>query len=167
MPEPIAPVTGIARAGLGTATNLDDTQRYTLEDLVPESSPAIESSDTIAFANKPIEFMAWVDPRAAVEPVVSIVTPTTKPRAPRARRTGAGVPRHVIAMGSFAVIALAIALTVRDGALGGPESFGGGFGGQDAVTGGPRATDAPAPTAAPAATPKGKSKGHGHGGHGH
>ena len=148
MPKPMAPVTGIAPAGLGTATNLDDTERYTLEDLaVPDASPTIE------FVHVP------------VVPMIPVATPTTKPRGPRVQRPGAGVPTHVVALGSVAILALAIALTVRDGPGAGPGAFGGVFGNQGVGTSPPPPTSAPAPTAVPKATAKSKGKGHGHGGH--
>jgi hypothetical protein len=146
MQEPTVPVTGVARGNLGTATNLDDTQLYSLEDL-----------------HEPI-----ADPIEADAIPVQRARATTPARPRAAARTPSLAGRRVgpIVVGALVVLGVAAALTLRDAPPTGPGGLGGGVtgAGNDAETFPPLATAAPEPTAG---TDGGRGNGNGNGnGHG-
>lgn len=146
MSEQMAPVTGIARGGLGTATNLDDTQRYAVEELVID-----DPAPTMVHVQAPTGVVAPARPRRSAAP-----------------RSSDGTAR-MVAVAAFAILVLAAALTLRDASGAGPGTLGGNDGGALSLfpTSAPAATAAPKPTSGGAA---GKGNGHGHGngnGHGH
>lgn len=174
----LTPVTGVARGNLGTATNLDDTQVYALDELraaaaaapadatdappaaVPIAAPDSGAPEFESAAEPPpvVPIRAQtLDPQPRPEPVrpraAVIARRSMSPRGNPGRRTGL-----IAAAAVAAILGGAVLLTVRDGSLGGPGSAGAGSGGAVVVP------SSVVPTEPPAATPPPKAGGGGGGG---
>ena len=163
MQEPTVPVTGVARGGLGTATNLDDTQVYSLEELRQPVAEPIEYEPAAPAAP------ARAEPAPAAVPLERARV-TTSARSRRADKSSSGTRRvGPIVVGALAALALAAVLTLQDAPTAGPGGLGGGVtgAGSDSETSAPLATTAPEPTAVPeggGGKDNGKGNGHGKGG---
>lgn len=131
MQEPTVPVTGVARGGLGTATNLDDTQVYSLEELREPIADPIEYVPAPPAEPEP----------AAVQVERPQVTTTARPRRAVNKSARGRRPVGPIVVGALAALGLVAVLTLRDAPPTGA--------GNEAGTFAPLATTAPEPTAAP------------------
>lgn len=148
----VKPVTGVARGSLGTATNLDDTQLYALEDL---RTPAWDASGA-----------AIQDPEPVDEPEPEAVSPVPdRPRVSAVAAARTGIRGRYLAVGGAALLGLAALLTLRDGGL--DLAGGGGLGAGDAAGAVPTPAVTPAATMTPEQAGGGGGGGKGNGNNGH
>ena len=145
-----APVTGVARAGQGTGTALDDTQVYDVADFTAASAAAEAAAIEPDLPVEAPEPARPIEP-AVVAPVVPAVQRATRPRTSTDRKPRVGAP--VAGLVGFAIAA---ALAILIGASLGGTTVPGGAAIDDAT---PGATS----TAAPVATEAIKDEGGGGG----
>jgi hypothetical protein len=183
-------LTGVASGSLGTGTALDDTQRYSVDELgtrdeldhdavpAPEDAEPVRSAASStaggpAVPSAPIGRSEPVVPppassapaaRAAVVlPAATAAGPVLTPD-PRARTRGAtgGYPVRPLAVAAIVLVVAAAALALRDGGLvGGTGS--GGFAGADSFPPAPSAGVVVTPAPKPAPTGHGNGRGNGNG----
>ncbi|HET7181570.1 MAG TPA: hypothetical protein VFI15_05000, partial [Candidatus Limnocylindrales bacterium] len=108
--EPDGTVTGVARGGLGTAANLEDTQLYAVEDLQALPAPARVAAPAVAVAQPttvtPVS-PAAVTPATVTRATVTRAVPGPGPRG--LRLTGGAIAAVVLAavVGGATLLALA------------------------------------------------------------
>ena len=137
-----APVTGVARAGQGTGTALDDTQVYDVADFTAASAAAEAAALEPEMPNEAPE------PSPPVEPAVVAPVPRAAPqRATRPRTSTDRKPRVAAPVAGLVGFAIAAGRAILIGAsLGGMDISGGAA--DDHPTPGATSTSAPAATEA-------------------
>ena len=157
-----APVTGVARAGQGTGTALDDTQVYDVADFTAASAAAEAVARDPGMPNEAPQPAPPVEPAPSVEPAAVAPVPRAAPqRATRPRTSTDRKPRVASPVAGLVGFAIAAGLAILIGASLGGFSIPGGAANVEAT---PRATA----TSVPAATEKadGGGEGNGKGGNG-
>lgn len=158
--EPLAPVTGVARGGLGTATNLDDTQVYALDDLrdplpaAPQQEPEVEPEARPVADRSP-------EPRAQVAPARRPIAAPAAVAAAASSRPQRSVGRPILGIAGV-IAAVALAVVVGSSVLANRD--GGGLGaGQSLPTHDVGAGASVLPSEIPGDTGRGSGKGNGNG----